>query len=535
MTNYYYNSNTADPATSYEMSRIATAAKLILSRIELFSKAVIQIPLRPYQLKPLNHIIPSILSAEGNEYLIIFPRQSGKNEAVAHLLVYLLNLFQRKGGQIVYAAIADGLGRGLQRLEERLNNKWNANQWKKQSRPTKRILGKAAVVFLSSHIQAQARGETAHWLLVIDELQEQDPNHIEAVFTPMRAANNATALYIGTVRLTTDLLWTKKQQLERETAKDGKQRVFIIGPEQVIADNPAYGQFLKAQVRRHGRDHPIIASEYYLQPIDGAGGLFPARRQALMRGTHARQRTPLPDAVYIATIDIGGQDEASTDPLAQLDNPARDYTAATIFQAVMPQQTAPGPTYLALDVFIDHGSRHFQDTPGQPSLIKRLTAWLETWQPAHLFVDATGVGQGIADWLQAIYPERVTTFPFQQPGKKAALGSNFISLIETGRFKYWSDDAETPLTDGWWFWQQVNACSYELPPNGRFDQHLRWQVHASHKTSTPTGTEETHDDRLLSAALIANADELYHRGKLRMGQAKSAIIRPQDPLQDLRF
>ena len=43
------------------------------------------------------------------------------------------------------------------------------------------MLGKAAVVFLSSHPQAFARGETAHHLLVVDELQDQDAAHVQAV------------------------------------------------------------------------------------------------------------------------------------------------------------------------------------------------------------------------------------------------------------------------------------------------------------------------------------------------------------------
>ena len=74
-------------------------------------------------------------------------------------------------------------------------------------RPVRRILGKASVVFLSTHPSAATRGETADWLLVIDELQDQVASHIEAVFEPMRAANNATALYIGTVKTTIDALW----------------------------------------------------------------------------------------------------------------------------------------------------------------------------------------------------------------------------------------------------------------------------------------------------------------------------------------
>lgn len=94
----------------------------LLRDIERFSTHVIGLPLYGYQLDPLRHIIDSVLHNAGREYLLVFPRQSGKNESIAQLLVYLLALLQRRGGQFVFGAIGDGLGRGQRRLEERLDN-----------------------------------------------------------------------------------------------------------------------------------------------------------------------------------------------------------------------------------------------------------------------------------------------------------------------------------------------------------------------------------------------------------------------------
>lgn len=515
------------------MSRVRRAAIAFLSDIRCFSVQVIKLPLRTYQLAPLHAILNSILHQHGREYLLIFPRQTGKNEAVAQLLAYLLNILQRAGGNIIYAATGDGLGMGIERLEDRLDNAWNRAAWQKKTKPTRRTLGNAAVVFVSSHPAASTRGQTAHWLLVIDEAQDQDASHCEAVFTPMRAANNATALYIGTVKTTTDYLWTKKRELERETARDGVKRVYLVSPETVIKENPAYQQFLNAQVRKHGRHHPIIASEYYLEPIDGTGGLFHHRRRLLMRGSHPRQREPRAGELYAATLDVAGEDEQSTDPLAQLANPGRDYTVATMFRVTFPPpgHYAPGPTFEAVDVFIDHGSNHFQDTPDQPALVNRLAAWLEAWDVAHLVSDESGVGLGMTSWLAAaLGPHRVTGFNFAGTGKKAALGSYFLSLVETGRFKYWTDDEEIPTSDGWWFWQQVTSCTYDLPPNGRFDRDLRWSVPTNHKTDTPTGPQPTHDDRLLSVALVAELDRLIRTGAAILGTAESAVITATDPL-----
>ena len=111
-------------------------------------------------------------------------------------------------------------------------------------------------------------------------------------------------------------------------------------------------------------------------PIDAAGGLFDRRRQALMRGDHGRRREPELGHIYTATIDIGGQDEAATDPVAQLANPGRDYTVVTVFD-VIPDQL---PVYRAVDVLVDHGSRHFErdvyKRQGQAHLHRHDARWV---------------------------------------------------------------------------------------------------------------------------------------------------------------
>jgi hypothetical protein len=55
------------------------------------------------------------------------------------------------------------------------------------------------------------------------------------------------------------------------------------------------------------------------------------------------------------------------------------------------------------------------------------------------------------------------------------------------------------------------------------------------KVDTPAGLLPIHDDRLISAALVAIHDDLIRQGKLGLGQAASAIIPPTDPLEELEF
>ena len=183
-----------------------------------------------------------------------------------------------------------------------------------------------------------------------------------------------------------------------------------------------------------------------------------------MRGNHARLSGPRPDEVYVAAVDLAGQDESAAEAGTRLSNPGRDYTVATIFRVVETgflgrDPVSIGPLYEAVDVFVDQGSRHFQAAPGRPRLADTLLTTLRRWNVAHTIIDASGVGQGLADWLAgALGRERVTAYQLGGSSAKARLGSDLLALIDTGRFRYWTGDEDEPLSDSCWFLQQVAAC-----------------------------------------------------------------------------
>ena len=91
------------------------------------------------------------------------------------------------------------------------------------------------------------------------------------------------------------------------------------------------------------------------------------------------------------------------------------------------------------------------------------------------------------------------------------------------------------LSDGWWFFQQVEACTFYLPPGGQFEKHLRWYVPDTAKVSTPTNLQPVHDDRLISAAPVVAYDDLLRSRKISLGKARSLRIPPPDPLDDITF
>ena len=187
-------------------------------------------------------------------------------------------------------------------------------------------------------------------------------------------------------------------------------------------------------------------------------------------------------------------------------------------------------------MFTDQCSPHFRAAPGHAPLSERLLAWLTHWNPAHVLIDAAGVGQGLADWLaERLGRARLTAYPISSATAKARLGSDLLALIDTGRFRYWasepgSPDEDEPLSDGWWFRRQAEACGYALGPGGRFDKDLRWGVSERERVMTPNGSQPIHDDRLLSAALIAEVERRRATGRLLLGVSASRIITPSDPI-----
>ena len=490
----------------------------LLTSLPLFSALVLQTPLHPYQLEAANAVLDACLHHPGGEFLLVFPRQSGKDETIAQLTAYLLTLFQRTEARIVHVyPTRQQIAVGTARLLRHVHHPLAAGRAWSKCDPIRIGIGQAHCTFFSGHPHARAEGATANLLLIINEAQDQDERVIERRFTPMRASTNATALYAGTVRTTADFLWRTKTRLERLEAQDGVRRVFLVTPEQVRQANPAYGRFVDEQVRLKGRQHPAVKSELFCEPIDTLTGLFPPRRIALMTGHHARQYAPTPGQTCVATLDVAGQDESATD--GTLKRPSRDYTICTIFQVT----SGPiGPIYRAVDALIDHGSRHFQSAPGIPALLDRLIAYLNLWQPLALIADASGVGQGLCDALAHTWRRQLVALQFTG-ARKSALGNEFIALVETGRFQYWTPDDP----DGWMFYEQCRFCAYELQEGLPPERALRWYVPPYATTMRPDGTTvPVHDDQLMSAALVAEADRLRRQGRLFIGRCASEVITP---------
>ena len=83
------------------MNRRTQRYAYLLRSPERFSQAG-NIRLRPYQEIAIRAVVNSVRKRRGMSFVWIFPRQSGKDEALAMLVQYLLALFKNEGGEMVF-------------------------------------------------------------------------------------------------------------------------------------------------------------------------------------------------------------------------------------------------------------------------------------------------------------------------------------------------------------------------------------------------------------------------------------------------
>jgi len=507
------------------MKTLVELLKNLLRDIVPFVRFASDLRLRHYQEEAARAIVDSVLQHKGLSFVVIFPRQSGKNELQAQVQAYLLTLLSGESSEIVQISPTwkpQGEN-AMRRLEGVLsNNLIVRNRWQKYFGHIYQV-GQARVVFLSGSPTAKIVGATASTLLSVDEAQDIQIEKFDKEIAPMTASTNATTVFWGTAWTSRTLLARELRTARAAEARDGVRRVFHLSADQVIAEVPAYGKHLQQQIDRLGRNHPHVRTQYYGEEIDAEGGLFTPERQGLMQGVHPAQNRPQPGETYALLLDVAGADEAVQDLTGgELANPGRDATALTIV-AVAPGHrdglASELPTYRVVHRRLWVGTAH-------TTLFNQIRVLAETWQVSHLVVDATGVGAGLTAFLDKALPGRVMPFIFSAK-TKSQLGWNFLAVIDSGRFRDYAcpegDQGEQARLFRQ-FYREASFCQYAVQPGA--DKRLKWGVPDG--TRDPASGELVHDDLLISASLCTVLD-----GESWQTHLPGVIIPGRDPIKEI--
>jgi len=500
------------------------------------------IHLRPYQRGIALAIKESILHHSGLTFVVVLPRQSGKNELQAHIFSWLLFRYAHLGGRIVSVSptFKPQTTNNMERVRHSLDACVGSRHRWQTSKGYMYKLGKACLQFFSGDTNAKVVGATADLLLSVDEAQEVDPAKFDKDFDPMTASTNATRVFWGTAWTSNTLLERQRRIALKAQQDDGIQRVFFFTADDVRRLVPAYGDHVDRVIAERGRNHPLVRTQFFCETIDAQSGMFTPARIALIfpsttpspfavrangeggvgpqlkgngrgaepativsslvsRGAGASKQAPSPNPQDLGRagvgflIDVAGMDESKTSLASSLSNdglgnPGRDSTTLTIVAIDLSTLAElKYPTYRVLARHAWTGQNHLT-VFGQ---IKNLAG---QWSPQQLVIDATGVGEGLWALLDRSFPTRVIPVKFTSQ-EKSEIGWKFLSIIETGRFHDPAPTDEVRL--------QYSHCISEILPGP--SKTLRWGVPDG--TRGPAGGL-VHDDYILADALTAILDRM---------------------------
>ncbi len=487
--------------------------KYLLRRPAEFALQSGDIALRPYQAAAVEAVISSVFHQRSLEFVWIFPRQSGKDEALANLVLYFLTYYMTKGGEMVFfnPTFKPQTETSMRRLETRLRtNVLTRGKWKRLSGYIY-TMGQAFCTYMSADPTAHVVSATANLLLLVNEAQDISPFKYDKDLEPMIASSNATRLFSGTRWTSDTLLERELQRCQAAEAKDHVKRVFFFTAEDVRKVLKVYGLFVDGAVARLGRQHPLIKTQYFCETIDAQAGMFPPGRQALMRGDHSARLDPEPGKTYAFLIDVAGQDEARSTGEVILQNPGRDSTALKIVEIDRSSIEVTGkPIYKVVLRKEWTGEKHV-------SVFGALRALAAAWRPMKIVIDATGVGEGLWSLLDNALGEDVVIPVKFTPKLKSDLGYGFIGIIESGRYREYSPFPES-LTE------QLNKCRAEIMPGP--SKLMRWGVPDGVRDQS-TG-HPVHDDDLITGALCWMLDQMDWFTPL-----PTTIIPGIDPLEEM--
>ena len=490
-----------------------------LLHFPVYCEAAGGLSLRSYQQAAGEAILDSVFGRLGMTLVIILPRQSGKNELQAQLESYLLVCLHKEESEIIKVSptFRPQTVNAMQRLERVLERNAMVRQigWTKENGNAYRV-GKARVIFLSGAAGSNIVGATASTLLEVDEAQEVDLVKYDKDVNPMAASTNATRVFWGTA-------WTSQTLLAREyraalalEKADGIRRTWRLTADDVGREVKAYRSFVAEQVAKHGRNHPLVKTQFFSEDIDAEGGMFPPARRAMMQGDHSVLLGPTAGRLYAVLLDVAGEDEdsQSIDEAAASSSTKRDATALTVVEIDLSTLADPiiaAPRYLVVQRRLWIGVK-------QSKLYADIRGIVDHWKARYLVVDGTGVGAGLASFLEVAYPGKVLPFIFTG-ASKSKLGWDFLGVVESGRYK----EPVNPDALNLRFWRELEACQMEVIPGN--ERRLKWGVPDGFKDQAG---DYIHDDLIISASLctVLDSQEWAIAGP-------ALVVNRLDPLKEL--
>ena len=479
--------------------------------------------LRSYQTDTLRTIFSAAMAGKGGRYTVTFPRQSGKNETQAQLesAVMAANLY--RGGNII-KLIPTEKNQGKISSERLISVLRSANPFSGSFPQTigrhpltaatfkkgEIRYGSVAMRCLSAGKNAAIVGATADLLLEVDEAQIVPMDKFDREAAPMAASSNAVQVFWGTAWDDQTLLSRETRLAYRDSDRDQNKHVFTTTAAEVGKEVPEYGEFVRGQIERLGREHPAIRTQFFCEEISDLTTMFTAERIEKMKGDHEPLSAPEKDRCYVFLIDVAGSDELTPESKrANGFSDRRDATVVTICDVSLPEDKAYDTRNFGWKVV---GRRLYRNVRTE-ILQKELFRDIDLWNPRKIIIDHSGVGAMLSDILMGKYKRKI--YPVDiTAANKTKMAWDFLAMVDTGRWVEYKGDDLNVLKSGFepgrekyellrepkllqqMFLREARACRIEPLGTGL---NVRWGVRDGIRDHS-TG-RILHDDLVMSAAM----------------------------------
>jgi len=293
----------------------------IVDKALLFTDALSDHPLRPYQIPFARRFIESLILGDGATITALFSRQSGKSETVANVTAACMILFpvlapmfpdllgKFKEGVWVgaFAPVEDQADTLFGRIVARLTSD-RATEMLKDPEIDDHIVGKGKEIRLrrsgslvrrqTAHPRATIEGRTYH-VILIDECQGADERVVNKSIGPMGASTNATMVFTGTPSYEKGVFYKQIQQNKRLATRRGQRtNHFEADWKEVARWSKDYNKFVKKELLRIGEDSDEFRLSYRLHWLLDKGMFTTSERMdelgdTSMQVVHAWNKSPV--------------------------------------------------------------------------------------------------------------------------------------------------------------------------------------------------------------------------------------------------
>jgi hypothetical protein len=423
-----------------------------------------RIPFYTYQYVFARRIVVSVLTKDGATITGLWSRQTGKTTTVAITgigLAVILPVLAKKYPNIeelqpyvegfwvgIFAPISRQASLSYSRMRKILHSPLGSDMLQELEVEIKSSRGDTLELTHGSYVHAKTaspdsniEGETYH-LIITDESQKLDQFKVQKEIEPMLSSTNGTMVKIGTAWLSrggfhSDIQWN----IDKYARKLAPRNHFEFPYDVVISEKEAaykrdgnkfhlyYRSFVNRQIKKSGINSLAFRMNFMLKWQESNLDVFSAAAlldaQDPTRHLNQYLATGL---TRVAGIDVGKNNDPTVITINEVDfeNPIvlRDPISGEELEF-----------YRKEFVALKELEGNFEDRNDQQGQYSHAVDFLREWDVVRATIDATSIGDPVAERMQKLTPEiEWEFFKFSTPTKHN-LYKAYIDEIESGRQK----------------------------------------------------------------------------------------------------